>query len=136
MSQRAEISEKNEFYISKHRYYELKHFCLQYPEWKKRLKEVSYILPVDVGTPKSYTNKTGDPTTKLVEERERYLRNIELLKQVSLDTDGVLGEYILLAVTTGIPYDKLRASTDIPCGRDTYYIFYRKFMWLLDKVRG
>ena len=26
---------KSEFNLSKHRYYELKHFCLQYPEWKK-----------------------------------------------------------------------------------------------------
>ena len=26
---------KTEYALSKHRYYELKHFCLQYPEWKK-----------------------------------------------------------------------------------------------------
>ena len=26
---------KNEYELSKHRFYELKHFCLQYPEWKK-----------------------------------------------------------------------------------------------------
>ena len=28
---RAELSEKNPYWIEKHRYYELKHFCLQYP---------------------------------------------------------------------------------------------------------
>lgn len=33
---RAELSEKNPYWIEKHRYYELKHFCLQYPIWKKR----------------------------------------------------------------------------------------------------
>ena len=32
---RPELSSKNKYYIDKHRYYELKHFCLQYPEWKK-----------------------------------------------------------------------------------------------------
>lgn len=32
---RPEVSHKNTYYISKHRYYELKHFCLQYPEWRK-----------------------------------------------------------------------------------------------------
>ena len=32
---RAEISEKNKYWIDKHRHYELKHFCLQYPSWKK-----------------------------------------------------------------------------------------------------
>ena len=32
---RPELSEKNPYWIGKHRYYELKHFCLQYPIWKK-----------------------------------------------------------------------------------------------------
>ncbi len=26
---------KTEYNLSKHRFYELKHFCLQYPEWKR-----------------------------------------------------------------------------------------------------
>ena len=28
---RPEVSTRNPFWINKHRYYELKHFCLQYP---------------------------------------------------------------------------------------------------------
>ena len=32
---RPEISEKNKYWIDRHRYYELKHFCLQYPLWKR-----------------------------------------------------------------------------------------------------
>ena len=32
---RPELSPKNKYHIDKHRYYELKHFCLQYSEWKK-----------------------------------------------------------------------------------------------------
>lgn len=32
---RPELSQKNPYWIGKHRYYELKHFCLQYPIWKK-----------------------------------------------------------------------------------------------------
>lgn len=28
---RPEVSEKNKYWIDKHRHYELKHFCLQYP---------------------------------------------------------------------------------------------------------
>lgn len=31
---RPELSEKNPYWIERHRYYELKHFCLQYPIWK------------------------------------------------------------------------------------------------------
>ena len=32
---RSELSKKNKYWIERHRYYELKHFCLQYPIWKK-----------------------------------------------------------------------------------------------------
>ena len=32
---RAELSKKNKYWIERHRYYELKHFCMQYPIWKK-----------------------------------------------------------------------------------------------------
>ena len=35
--ERAQLSAKNPCRIPKHRYYELKHFCLQYPDWKKAL---------------------------------------------------------------------------------------------------
>lgn len=31
---RPEISYSSKYHISKHRYYELKHFCLQYHEWQ------------------------------------------------------------------------------------------------------
>lgn len=31
---RPELAENNKYWISKHRYYELKHYCLQYPLWK------------------------------------------------------------------------------------------------------
>lgn len=31
---RPEIARHNEWYISRHRYYELKHFCLQWHEWQ------------------------------------------------------------------------------------------------------
>ena len=32
---RPSVSTKNKYWIDKHRHYELKHFCLQYPTWKK-----------------------------------------------------------------------------------------------------
>ena len=38
---RADISKKNAYWIDKHRYYELKRFCLQYPIWAKSYAELS-----------------------------------------------------------------------------------------------
>ena len=31
---KSELSKRNPYWIEKHRYYELRHFCLQYPIWK------------------------------------------------------------------------------------------------------
>lgn len=35
--EKPELSPKNPYHLSRHRYYELKHFCFQYKEWKKAL---------------------------------------------------------------------------------------------------
>lgn len=46
---RPEVSQKNPFWIGKHRYYELKHFCLQYPIWKRArssLDGLSSVRPI------------------------------------------------------------------------------------------
>ena len=32
---RPELSQKNKYYVEKHRYYELKNCCLKYTVWKK-----------------------------------------------------------------------------------------------------
>lgn len=40
-NEKPELSKKSSFYITKYRYYELKNFCLQYPDWKKALEQVN-----------------------------------------------------------------------------------------------
>ena len=44
---KSELSQNNKYWIPRHRYFELKHFCLQYPEWKKKYIELldTYSLP-------------------------------------------------------------------------------------------
>lgn len=46
---RSELSPKNKYYIAKHRYYELKHFCLQYPEWKQTYTYLKSKLDMPCG---------------------------------------------------------------------------------------
>ena len=55
---RPELSTKNKYYIGKHRYYELKHFCLQYHEFEDVSMPLSMIEHV------STDNLPGDPTAK------------------------------------------------------------------------
>ena len=67
---RPELSEKNPYWIEKHRYYELKHFCLQYPIWKKAYLALNGLAkrPTDLVLFSSQQH-LGDPTAKCAEAR-------------------------------------------------------------------
>ena len=132
---RAEISEKNKYWISKHRHYELKHFCLQYPSWKKTYMELDGFESKNNDSAYSKNNIPGDPTAKCVEIRTLYLERMELLKRIAFESDSEIGHYILKAVTEGLSYTYLKTKLLIPCGRDMYYDRYRKFFWLLSEAR-
>lgn len=131
---RPEISRNNRYWIDKHRHYELKHFCLQYPEWKKAYR-LSTSISSSIGDQSSRGSSYGDPTAKQAIRRARYLERIELIERVAGEADEDLHNYILKAVTEGLSYTYLRTKLNIPCGRDLYYDRYRKFFWLLDNAR-
>lgn len=133
---RAQISEKNKYWIDKHRHYELKHFCLQYREWKKAYAEFDdSSVPLSMIERVSTSNLPGDPTAKRAMMKARYAERIKLLERIALETDNCLHTYILKAVTEGLSYTYLKTVMGIPCGRDMYYDRYRKFFWLLSEAR-
>ena len=110
-----EVSEKNKYWIDKHRYYELKQ---------------------PAGTEIVQDNSRSDPTAKCVEDREYYLNRMKIIEQTAIKTDSILGPYILIGVTEGISYNGLKMKHNVPCCRDTYYDLYRRFFWLLSRERG
>ena len=119
---RAEISQKNKYWINKHRHYELKHFCLQYPDWKKSHSDLyDTVVPLSM--------------SKRVTMRAIYSKNIELIEATARETDPYLYEYIIKGVTEGKSYTYMRTVLNIPCGKDMYYDRYRKFFWLLNMAR-
>ena len=134
---RPEISENNKYWISRHRYYELKHFCLQYPIWKKAysvLDEVC-ISSTNLEIVTAISGFPGDPTGKCALAKVYYSERINLLERVAIQTDKDLCAYILKAVTEDLSYTYLKTKLNIPCGKDMYYDRYRKFFWLLSKER-
>lgn len=134
---RAKISEKNKYYIDKHRYYELKHFCLQYNEWKKAyaLCNESIIFASNIEKIPS-SNTPSDLTAKYAIKRAYYGKRIKLIEDTAKRTDDFLYPYILKAVTEGFSYTYLKTRLDMPCSRDTYYNRYRRFFWLLCQERN
>lgn len=103
---------KTEYTLSKHRFYELKHFCLQYPEWEKLYSRFD-------GWPEEIGKNEGDTTSKDGIRRADIRRNVELIRYCAMITD----RNILRYVTEGliIPVE-MRYS-------------YRRFFWELSKRR-
>lgn len=133
---RPEISEKNKYWINKHRHYELKHFCLQYPEWKRIYSEFdNSTIPLSMIERVSTSNLPGDPTAKRAMIKMYYAEKIKMIEKVALETDAYLHKYILKAVTEGYSYTYLKTKLNMPCGRDMYYDRYRRFFWLLSESR-
>lgn len=134
---RPEISEKNKYWIDKHRHYELKHFCLQYPEWKKVYADLDNPdIPLSTIDQVRTSNVPGDPTAKRALKKAYYLERIKTIERIARETDMHLHEYILKGVTEGYSYTYLKSKLNIPCGRDMYYDRYRRFFWLLNEARN
>lgn len=131
---RPELSEKNRYWLEKHRYYELKHFCLQYPIWKKAYLDLDGFgsRPTEVAI---FSNLHSDPTARCAAIRLFYLKKMEMVEQTAIAADSDLTSYILKGVTEGWSYNSLKARFEIPCSKDTYYDRYRRFFWLLNKER-
>lgn len=133
---RPELSERNKYWIPKHRYYELKHFCLQYPTWKKAYLALDGLSrrPNDLMI-FSKAQNISDPTARCAIAREFYQKRMALVEQSAIGADSDLASYILKGVTEGVPFDMLKARLEIPCSKDTYYDRYRRFFWLLSQER-
>ena len=123
-----------EFSISRHRYRELKEFCLQYEEKKSELQQIytsSSVTPEVVamgGVP-------GKPT------EQKAMRALQLRSETDLidrciaeacGDDVGLTEQMKKNITLGVGFDSLGY---VPCGVRQFYQCRRKFFFILDKVK-
>lgn len=114
-----ELSKDNPYYISKHRYLELKHFCAQYYEWENERRKIlnSSIIFDDA-------SKAGELVTKLSHK-------MDLVKKCCDDTDIIFSDYIFEAVTKERTFTYMQVVCGMPCSRDIYYAYLRRFFWIL-----
>lgn len=131
---KAELSEKNKYWLPKHRYYELKHYCLQYPHWKDLYFRLEFKMEVKNDGIKG--SEPGNPTEHLGVIRADCKRAMELVERTCRDASPELCRYLLRAVTEGVPFVRLQTLYQIPCGKDMYYDAYRKFFYILSQRRG
>lgn len=131
---KPELSPKNKYWLPKHRYYELRHFCLQYPEWKKLYFSLDYqLVKIPGGVFREKFLKR--PVESLSILKDELKSNMRLVERVCKDADPALAPYIFRAVTEGKTYTQLQMTYAIPCGKDMFYDRYRRFFWLLSGER-
>ena len=99
---------KSEFTLSKHRFYELKHFCLQYPEWRKLYSAAD-----------GWGGK-GDTTSRDGIKRADIIRFVDLVDSCVYDTDRNLLRFV--------------TESGNPVPSELLY-FYYKFFWELSRRR-
>ena len=101
---------KEKYKISKNRFLELYHHCLQYTEWKQKLLGE---LPE--------------------EKKDFYLKMSANIEKSVEETDAGIYSWLLEGVTNeGVTYEKLKAS-GMPCNRSAYYKARREFYKILSK---
>lgn len=136
---RPELSGRNKWWIAKHRYYELKHFCLQYPDWIKMLKDLDGLPSRSPGFQEHVDEgNTSDPTARYAAEREYFTRRMDLVNRAAFEAcdHNFWYTFLVEAVTTNSTYEVIEARKGImPVSRNEWYEIYRRFFWLLDKYR-
>lgn len=115
---RATVSYKSPYYVSKERYYELKHFCLQYKDYKKHIAEGESF-------------KGKDKTATIAVNNVFYGHYIDIIDECCNKAGEDIYIWLHKAVTEGKSY----ATLNPPCSKEYFYLRYRAFYYLLDKVR-
>lgn len=121
--------------LSKHRYYELLHWCLQYPEWEKKIQELRLIPEVEQarrGNSKWIAKRGTEESGILLAEMSR---NRETVRRVCREASEELYPWLLTAVTKGASFTELKMSHGLPCEKDMFYDRRRRFFLLLDKEK-
>lgn len=136
---RPEITDNDPDHISKHKYYELKHFCLQYHDKRRRICQIDDILK-NVNNRHSldhintnYNDYPSDKITDLIDEKLKNERDISLIKFAASDLN--LCDYILKAVTEGRSYNNLTTMYGMNVSTYEYYKEYRHFFKTLSNSR-
>ena len=133
MSRVRPINEKK-YEISKHRFWELYHYCMQYNEWKDELKYKNDTVKSIGITDMPLNRNTSDATAKLAERRVELQRKCELIEQTAIEADPDICQYIIKSVTNDyVSYKYLKQVMNIPCGKDMFYDRRRKFYYLMSR---
>lgn len=135
----------DDYGISKERYRELRHFCLQYVEKKKAAATREYgVQGTGTGTG-GHGGKTTSPTEtaaiRNIMRTERYIRDVKIIEEAAAWAAEVGGfpkasDIVLWSVTRNVGYDRLCLRYDfVPWCNPDFYAVRRAFFHKLDELQ-
>ena len=120
--------------ISKHAFATAYSYCLQYPEWKEELRNLTSTVksPRITGMPGAHGE--GDATMDLAGRRIELQQKIEKVEAAAMKAAGgnePLSRFLLEYVTTeGATFNWVKQK-GIPCERTYFYELRRRFYWIM-----
>lgn len=109
-------SEKSKYYLPKHTYLHVLHWCLQYKDWAAELS----VLPdtskgITYDKERVQTSNSFDATQDTAIKRAELAEKKELLEQTIREVDASIYDYLLLSIGYGFTEYQLK-DKGMPCG--------------------
>lgn len=120
----------NDYGISKHRYRELREFCLQYHEKKQTIE---YGLRA-VNAEGYSGGGIGRPTERSAIRNTMLDADCRMIENAAAMVGNGIDKYILKSVTEELTYEMLEFDEKlgrIPVGRTEFYAYRRQFYFML-----
>lgn len=107
------------YYLPKYEYKTVVAFCFQYPELKRKLRDIDgFHAVVNDGMP--HSSGTSNPTESDAIKRAEIQSKIELIESVTKEQTGMLYHWMIQGITDEtMTYNRLR-NQGIPVGKNLY----------------
>ena len=134
---RAELSQKNKWWIPKHAFYTAYHYALQYDDWKREYNALDGAVGAVKVDGMPHGSEVGNPTSTIGIRRAELAEKMRVIEETVKEVDEALFPWLIVAVTKeDINYNYLLTMMRIPCSRNVYYGLRRQFYYRLCKKIG
>ena len=122
--------------IGKYAYRELHNFCLQYPDKKRKLRELQspYRSPQITGMPSG--SGPGDPTGRIAERAAVLSQDIDMIERAAAEASPTERDLFLLAVTEDVSWAYMKMLKNMQMGEKKFNRRRRKFYYILAQKKG